>query len=293
MSFSVFTDSSSNITPDLANQYDISIVPLTYEIDGELHSAYETDFDGHSFYDRLRHRSSVKTSMVNEEAFLRAFEPVVSAGNDIIYLAMSSGISGTVQAARLAAEELAQRYRDRRVIVRDTLAASFGEGLFALEVSRMRQLGQSLEQATHWVDDHVMRMNQIFTVDDLIHLRRGGRISGISALIGTLANVKPILYGDREGRIALREKLIGRKSSLKVIAKRFSEQVENAEEQMIAIAHGDCEEDANYLVSLIRQRFPKQRVLVRCYEPGTGAHVGPGAVALFFFGKERRATYAR
>ncbi|MBE5808887.1 MAG: DegV family protein [Clostridiales bacterium] len=288
MDYSIVTDSSSNLTPDLAEQYSIEVVPLTLEIDGEEHAAYGEEFDGHAFYDRMRAHAGVRTSMVNEYGFLQAFEPIVAGGRDMIYIAMSSGISGTVQAAQHAAAALMEKYRGRRILVRDTLAASFGEGMFALEASRMRALGRSLDQVGQWVDDHVQRMNQLFTVDDLNYLRRGGRISRISAVIGTLGNIKPILFGDTQGRISLRERIIGRKASLKAIARRYFDQVQGNEGQPIAIAHGDCEEDANYLIDLIHKRFPKLQVLLRCYEPGTGAHVGPGAVALFFFGQPRR-----
>ena len=288
MSFSVFTDSSSNLTPDLAQQYNIEVIPLTYEVDGVVHAAYGESFDGHAFYDRLRAHAGVKTSMINEYSFHKAFEPIVARGEDLIYVAMSSGISGTVDAAKRAAQTLMEEYQGRKVLVRDTLAASFGEGMFALQASKMRAVGKSIEQVGQWIDDHVQHMNQLFTVDDLNHLRRGGRISRISALIGTLGNIKPILYGDTQGRIAMRERIIGRKSSLKAIARRYFDQVQGSEGEPIAIAHGDCEEDANYLIELIRKRFPKQEVLLRCYEPGTGSHVGPGAVALFFFGQPRK-----
>ena len=289
MGYTIFSDSSSNITPDLAREWNVRLIPLAYEIEGETHMACGEPFDGHAFYDRLRAKVSVKTSMINQQAFEDAFEPVLREGGDLLYIGMSSGISGTVNAAELAAQSLRERYPERRILVRDTLAASFGEGLFVRQAARMRDLGKDIESAARWVTDHVQSMNQLFTVDDLFHLQRGGRISRIAALMGTLVKIKPILYGDTHGRIAMCERKIGRKSSLKAIAERYAASVEHAEDQLIAIAHGDCEEDANLLVSMIRERFPRQQVLMRCYEPGTGSHVGPGAIALFFFGKPRMA----
>lgn len=288
MSFVLFSDSSSNITPDLAAQWDVRMITLHYELSGVEHPAYDEGFDGHAFYDALRHREPVRTSMINSAEFSAAFEPVLAEGQDLIYIAMSSGISGTAHAAEMAAKELREKYPGRRIYVKDTLAASFGEGLFAWQVSRMRADGKTIDEVAQWVDEHVQRMNQVFTVDDLMYLRHGGRISGITALVGTLANIKPILWGDIEGHIAMTDRMIGRKKSLKAVAERYAKRVVDPENQVIAIAHGDCEDDAQYLIKLIRDKFPKQEVLLRCYEPGTGAHVGPGAIALFFFGKERK-----
>ena len=290
MSFVLFSDSSSNITPDLAREWNVEMISLYYTLGGEEHPAYDEHFDGRAFYNALRRRDPVGTSMINASGFTQAFEPVLAGGQDLIYIAMSSGISGTVHAARTAAEELMQKYPGRKALVKDTLGASFGEGLFAKKVSEMRAAGHSIEEASAWVDNHVQRMNQIFTVDDLMYLRHGGRISGGTALIGTLANVKPLLWGSPEGKIVVTDRMIGRKKSLKAMAERYAKRVVNPEGQVIAIAHGDCEEDANYLVRLIREKFPGQEILIRCYEPGTGAHVGPGAVALFFFGKERKES---
>lgn len=288
MSFVLFSDSSSNITPDLAAAWDVRMLPLYYTIHDEEHPAYGENFDGHAFYNALRDRVPVRTSMINSAQFAQAFEPVLAEGQDLIYIAMSSGISGTVHAAQTAADDLMRKYPGRKALVKDTLAASFGEGLFAKKVSEMRAEGRSIDEASAWVDEHVQSMNQVFTVDDLMYLRYGGRISGISALIGTLANIKPILWGDTEGRIAMTDRMIGRKKSLKAVAERYARRVVDPEGQTIAIAHGDCEADAQYLIKLIREKSPNQEILLRCYEPGTGAHVGPGAVALFFFGKERK-----
>lgn len=286
MSFVLFTDSSSNITPDLAKAWDVRILSLHYALDGEEHPAYDEAFDGHVFYNALRSRTPIRTSMINSAQFLTAFEPVLEGGQDILYIGMSSGISGTVGAAQTAADELMRKYPERRIWVKDTLAASFGEGLFVKKAHEMRQEGRSLKEICDWIDAHVQSMNQVFTVDDLMYLRHGGRISGITALIGTLANIKPILWGDIEGRIAMTDRMIGRKKSLRAVAERYAERT-TSQDETIAIAHGDCEADAQYLAKLIRDKIPGQDILIRCYEPGTGAHVGPGAVALFFFGKER------
>ena len=285
-SFAIFTDSSSNITPDLAHQAGIEVIPLMcLTKEGEM-PCYSDDaeFNGHSFYEELRETGPVKTSMVNMSQFLRAFEPIVKAGQDILFFAMSSGIRGTCAAAKEAAAELMKEYPGRVIRVVDTLAASFGEGIFALKAAVMRKARASLDAVTKWAEDNKRRMCQYFTVDDLMFLHKGGRISSLTARIGSLANIKPLLTGDSEGKIVSCGKVIGRKKSLQALADLFDQHAPASEEgEIVAIAHGDCEADANYLAGLLKKKRSVKDVLIRCYEPGTGSHVGPGAMALFFF----------
>ena len=283
--FAIFTDSSSNITPDLAHEANIGVIPLTCMTKEADMPCYDdtVQFDGHSFYEALRKTGPVKTSMVNISQFKQAFEPVVKAGQDILYVAMSSGISGTCAAAMQAAAELMRSYPGRVIRVVDTLAASFGEGIFALKASLMRKAQSSLDAATEWAEKNKRRMCQFFTVDDLMFLHKGGRISSLTARIGSIANIKPLLMGDSEGKIVSCGKVIGRKKSLQALADLFDRHAAPENGDMVAIAHSDCESDAQYLAGLLRKKRNIQDVLIRCYEPGTGSHVGPGAVALFFF----------
>ena len=284
-SFEIMTDSSSNITPDLAHEAQIDIIPLTcMTAQGEMPCYDENKaFDGHAFYNALRQSGPIKTSMVNMAQFMHAFEPVVKAGKDILYVAMSSGISGTCAAARQAAGELMKEYPGRIIRVVDTLAASFGEGIFALKASVQRSARLSLDAATEWAENNKRRMCQFFTVDDLMFLHKGGRISSLTARIGSLANIKPLLMGDSEGKIVSCGKVIGRKKSLLALADLFDKHAEADSDEIVAIAHGDCEEDAQFLAAQLKRKRNIKDVLIRCYEPGTGSHVGPGAVALFFF----------
>lgn len=282
----IFTDSSSNITPDLAHEAGIEVIPLTcLTKEGEMPCyADDMDFNGHSFYDELRETGPVKTSMVNMGQFRQAFEPIVKAGQDILFFAMSSGISGTCAAAREAAAELMKEYPGRVIRVVDTLAASFGEGIFALKAAVMRKARASLDAVAKWAEDNKRRMCQYFTVDDLMFLHKGGRISSLTARIGSLASIKPLLTGDSEGKIVSCGKVIGRKKSLQALADLFDQRAAaSAEGEIVAIAHGDCEADAEYLAGLLKKKRSVKDVLIRCYEPGTGSHVGPGAMALFFF----------
>lgn len=286
MDYEIMTDSSANLTPDLAREARIEVIPLhCVTREGEM-ACYDdqVSFDGHAFYNELRQTGPIKTSMINMDQFLRVFEPVVKAGKDILYIAMSSGISGTCAAGLQAAAELMKKYPGRVIRVVDTLAASFGEGIFALKASLMRKAKESLEAAGDWAEKNKRRMCQFFTVDDLMFLHKGGRISSLTAKIGSLANIKPLLMGDSEGRIVNCGKVIGRKKSLIALAELFEKNAPESPEpdEVVAIAHGDCEEDAQYLADQLKRRRGVKDVLIRCYEPGTGAHVGPGAVALFF-----------
>ena len=284
--FAIMTDSSANLTPDLAQEAEIQVIPLhCMTKDGGVMPCYDekTPFDGHAFYDALRQSGPIKTSMINMAQFTQAFEPVIRAGRDILYVAMSSGISGTCAAAMQAAAELMRSYPGRVIRVVDTLAASFGEGIFALKASLMRKAQSSLDAATEWAEKNKRRMCQFFTVDDLMFLHKGGRISSLTARIGSIANIKPLLMGDSEGKIVSCGKVIGRKKSLQALADLFDRHAAPENGDMVAIAHSDCESDAQYLAGLLRKKRGIQDVLIRCYEPGTGSHVGPGAVALFFF----------
>ena len=283
--FEIMTDSSANLTPDLVEEAQIDVIPLTCLTDAGEMPAYDdkTVFDGHAFYDKLRQTGPIKTSMINCAQFTQAFEPVIRAGKNILYVAMSSGISGTCGAAIQAAAELMKKYPGRVIRVVDTLAASFGEGIFALKASMLRAAQVSLDSTFEWAEINKRRMCQFFTVDDLMFLHKGGRISTLTARIGTLANIKPLLMGNSEGKIVSCGKVIGRKKSLMALADLFDKHAEENGEDIVAIAHGDCEKDALFLADLLRKKRPLKDVLIRCYEPGTGSHVGPGAVALFFF----------
>ena len=284
--YAILTDSSANLTPDLAQEAGIHVIPLhCITADGQEMPCYDESaaFDGHAFYESLRQSGPIKTSMVNAAQFIQAFEPILRAGRDVLYFAMSSGISGTCASALQAAKELMHSYPGRIIRVVDTLAASFGEGIFALKASLMRKARANLNAACEWAEQNKRRMCQFFTVDDLMFLHKGGRLSGLTARIGSLANIKPLLMGDSEGRIVSCGKVIGRRKSLQALADLYDRHAGQDGGGIVAIAHGDCEEDAHFLASLLRKKRAIQDVLIRCYEPGTGSHVGPGAVALFFF----------
>ena len=290
MAFAIFTDSSANLMKETLSALNIRVVSLTYSVNGEEHLCYdpETQFDGNAFYAALRDPAfHVRTSLINTERFKEVFEPELSLGNDIIYLAMSSRISGTYQAAVVAAEELKAIYPNNRVLALDTRAASLGEGLMVCRASLMREDGKTIDEIAAWVEQARQAVQQHFLVDDLQYLSRGGRISGASALVGTMLQIKPIMKSD-DGKIVLGCKVPGRKKALRTLADIFARTVTDPASQTIGIAHSGCLDDALFLRDLIAAQHGIEDFMIVGYEPGTGAHVGPGTVALFFYGKDEK-----
>ncbi len=284
MNYAIITDSSSNLPTQFLDQHGIPVIPLAYYIDNVEHTCTDLSaFDGEAFYGKLRERPEVRTSLVNVQAFVTVFERFLKAGRDILYIAMSSGISGTYQSGALAAEQLREQYPERKIIAFDTLAASLGEGLFVVTAAEMREAGASIEEVAAKLMEMRPKMRQIFTVDDLMYLRHGGRLSGVSAVFGTVLNIKPLLTANAEGKIVILDKIRGRKRALKALADIFAEKARTMGAVVAAIAHAGCPEDAGYLAGLLKGVRSIKEMLIECYEPVTGSHVGPGAVALFFW----------
>jgi len=289
MSFTVFTDGCSNLPGRLLTELDIRVLPCSYVLDGEP-GTYEGDidaFDTHGYYDKLRSGSEMKTSLLNTHLFLTHFRPELEQGRDVIYVGMSSGISGTIQAARIAAEELSDEFPERTVRVVDSLGAGFGPGLLSCRASELRSEGKTAAEAADILDKAVPHLLQYFTVDDLNFLKRTGRVSGATAAIGTVLNIKPLLWGDPTGHIVALKKCRGRKKAIEEIAELYRSRAIHPENQRIAISHGDCPEEAEILANRIRAICEPKELIVCPHEPITGAHVGPGMLALFFFGETR------
>jgi len=283
MSFAVVTDTSANLLNRHVFDRNIGVVPFSYHIQGESFTCLDTDaFDGDAFYDSIRSGVEVSTSQVPPQRFADHFEPLLQAGKDVLFISMSSGISGSCNSARIAAQQLMEEYPERKVVVVDTLGASLGEGLVALKAADCRDAGMSLEETLPVLERMVQHMCQVFTVDDLMHLRRGGRLSNFSAVVGTVLQIKPLLIGNPDGQIVAIAKLRGRKRSIEELAARYDRLVEDHENAVIGIAQAGCRKDAEYLVSLLNRNKPPKEIILVEYEPVTGSHVGPGALALFF-----------
>lgn len=281
----LFTDTSANLPVEIIDEYGIEVVPFSYTIDG-VEYIPEREFDGKAFYAAMRAGSEVKTSMVNAGTFIERFKAALDAGKDVLYIGMSGGISGTANAALMAKQELDEEYPDRKIVVIDTLAASLGEGLFVIKAAEQLKDGVALDAIEEAIRAQVPSMCQSFTVDDLKYLKNTGRVSGAAAIIGNVLSIHPILIGDYEGKIVVKAKVRGMKRTLDALAERYAE-LALSKTETIGIAHADNEEGKAYLVQRLRDKGLTGKCLSVCYEPVTGSHVGPGTVALFFFGTDR------
>ncbi len=281
--YAIITDTSANLPSKMLREKHIGVLPFSYYVDDEEMQCLDTEhFDGHAYYQSIREGKEVTTSQIPPSRYEETFVPYLQAEKDIIFVSMSSGISGSCNSARLAAQELLERFPKRKIEVVDTLGASLGEGIVALAAAERRDQGLSFEENVSSLRAMSTRMCQVFTVDDLMHLRRMGRLSGITARVGSVLNIKPILKGNEEGKIVAFSAARGRKRSIEALARIYNKFVQLPEIQTVGIAHADCPDDAAYLESLLRLENPPKEILTVMYEPVTGAHVGPETLALFF-----------
>lgn len=287
----IITDSTTDLPPELIARLGITVLPLGF-VFGE-NEVYKNYPDGremgfHEFYERVRGGALPKTNQINSTEYIEAAEPFLQAGKDVLILAFSSALSGTYQSSRIAVDELKEKYPDRTIITLDTLSASMGEGLLVYHAVQKQREGLSIDQLAQWVTDNRLRLCHWFTVDDLIHLKRGGRVSSAAALVGTILGIKPVMHVDNEGRLIPMEKVRGRRQSIEALAHHLFESIDKAEgPQTIFISHGDCEKDAQYLADYIRKNIEVKEFQIHFVGPVVGAHSGPGTLALFFLGTAR------
>lgn len=283
----LFTDTSANLPVSIIREYGVEVVPFSYTVNGkEVPYSAETDFNGKAFYEAMRAGAEVKTSMINVSDFMAAFEQWIAKGDAVIYVGMSGGISGTANSAKLAAEELLEKYPAAKIAAIDTYAASLGEGFLVIETAKMIERGDPFLKIVKKIELLRKNMCQFFTVDDLAYLRKGGRISGAAAVVGTVLNIKPILRGDENGKIVLCGKIRGFNKSMEVLANKYDELVFDKTAD-VGIAHADNPEGAQRLENILRAKGFSGELLKVVYEPVTGSHVGPGTIALFFMGEHK------
>lgn len=283
----LFTDTSANLPVSITKEYGIEVVPFSYTVNGkEVPYSAETDFNGKAFYEAMRAGAEVKTSMINVSDFMAAFEQWIAKGDAVIYVGMSGGISGTAHSAKLAAEELLEKYPAAKIAAIDTYAASLGEGFLVIETAKMIERGDPFLKIVKKIELLRKNMCQFFTVDDLAYLRKGGRISGAAAVVGTVLNIKPILRGDENGKIVLCGKIRGFNKSMEALANKYDELVFDKTAD-VGIAHADNPEGAQRLENILRTKGFSGELLKVVYEPVTGSHVGPGTIALFFMGEHK------
>lgn len=289
MSFVVFTDGCSNLPGSILTRKQIRTLPFTYTINGEqiVYNGDIESFDARAHYDLLRSGELIQTSLANTQQFIDHFRPVLESGSDVIYIGMSSGISGTYQASSIAAAELMEEFPQRRVRTVDSLGAGFGPGLLTILAADLRNEGKTVDETADILEHKRMDLCEFFTVDDLMFLRRTGRLSTTGALVGTMLGIKPILRGDEEGHIVVCQKCRGRKKAVDTLAQLYETRVVDAANQTVAISHGDCLEEAQALADKICAIAQPKELIFCAHEPVTGSHVGPGMLAVFFFGEGR------
>lgn len=290
MNFEIVTDSSSNLTEEMIEEYGLHILPLTFMIDNEEYHSYlkgaHTDLA--QFYTMMREGKVITTSLPHIQESEELLESILKEGRDILYIGFSSGLSGTFEAIDLLLRELATRYPERTIRSVDTLAASGGEGLLVWHAAQRAMHGKSIDEVYEWLESSKLNLAHWFTVDDLMFLFRGGRVSKTSAWAGTVLNIKPVMHVDNEGHLIPLEKVRGRKRSLNALVDHMEKTaLQPVNEQMVFITHGDCIEDAEYLADQVRNRLGVENIVINYVDPVIGAHSGPGTMALFFLASGR------
>lgn len=283
----IYTDSACDIVPATLKAWNVPYVSLTFRIGGDETEYTERDIPSSEFYDRMRAGSVAKTSAVNSETFRAAFEAELAAGRDVLYIGFSSGLSATYNSARMAAEQLAQDYPERRVITIDSLCASAGFGLLVALAVRKRDEGATLNELADYVRAAVPGICHWFTVDDLVYLKRGGRVSPTVAFVGNLLGIKPVLHVDDEGHLISMSKARGRRAAITALAQKYGELLADPACNEAFISHGDCLQDAELLKTILERDYSANVTLITPVGTVIGAHSGPGTLALFFIGKER------
>ena len=287
--FAIITDSGADLPQYLAEELNVSVLPLHFTIQGKEYADLpdRRDMEPSALYDLLRQGEMGKTSALNANDYTEIITPMLEAGQDVLVLAFSSGLSTTYQSSVIAVEELREKYPDRKIYTVDTLAASLGQGLLVWYAAKMREEGKSIEEVRDWVEDNKLNLAHWFTVDDLNHLKRGGRVSAATALVGTMLSIKPVLHVDNEGHLINMSKARGRAASLKALVDKMEATAIDPANQTIFISHGDSEADAKKVADMVKERFGVEVKVIDYVGPVIGCHSGPGTIALFFLGSER------
>lgn len=286
--FVIITDTTADLPKDYLEKNDIGLLALSFQMEGKEYSGDEP-IDIKDFYDKMRYGSMPTTAQVNPERAKIKFEEYLKQGCDVLYIAFSSGLSGTYNNTRISAMELNEKYKENKVVVIDSLSASLGEGLLVNKAVELKRVGKSIDEIARWIEENKLNVCHYFTVDDLNHLYRGGRVSKVTAILGTVIGVKPILYVDNEGKLIPIAKVRGRKKSLTSLVDNMEKLIGSYKSQndIVFISHGDAKEDAEAVADKIKERLGIESFLISPIGPTIGAHSGPGTIALFFMGENR------
>lgn len=284
----IMTDNMADLPEEYIQEHGLEVLSLSYILDGETYDR-QHPLEVREFYNRMRNGSMPTTSQINPEQTKEAFTTCLKEGKDVLYIAFSSGLSGTYNSGRVAAEEIQEEgcFPERKLLVLDSLSASLGEGLLVHKAVQMKEAGKTIDEVADWIQENKLHLCHNFTVDDLFHLHRGGRVSKATAVLGTMINIKPILHVDNEGHLIAIGKVRGRKKSLTALVDRMGEQIRGFDNPEVFISHGDCLEDAEYVKKLVQERFGVEKFIINYVGPTIGAHSGPGTMALFFMGNPR------
>ena len=295
--FDIYCDSGANIPYEIVTERNINVIPYSFTVNGEEKSCYGQGENFHEeakeFYAMVRDGADIKTSLISMQKTIDAVTPSLESGKDVLITYISAGISGSYNQGKEAAKELSKRFPERKIRVIDSVNASMGEGLLVIKACDLRDIGESVDTCAEWLENNKYNLNSYLTVGDLKYLKKSGRISATLAIAGTLLNIKPILKANGEdvAQIVFHSKERGRKRALMALAENFTENVVDPENQTISICHTDCEEDALALAEMVKERGAKD-IIIEYYDLCTGSHIGPGTVALFFYGKDRKTGVA-
>lgn len=283
----IFTDSGCDIRPALLKEWGVRYRCLNFRFEGSEQEYSNEDISAADFYEKMKNGARAKTAALNAEEFFAEFEAILQEGKDVLYLGFSSGLSTIFNSARLAAERVKESYPDGKVIVVDTLAASAGQGLLVYLTAEEKKKGATIEEAAEFAKSMIPRLGIWFTVDDLVYLKRGGRVSPTAAFFGNLLGIKPILYMDNEGHLIPVSKVRGRKTAIATLADKYGELAATKESGTVFLCHGACEEDAQALAAMLKERYGVDVQVIAEIGPVIGSHSGPGTLAVFFVANAR------
>ena len=285
--FVIYTDSGCDISPSILEGWGVYACDLTFRFSDEDREYSNSEMEVKAFYDRMRAGGVAKTAAVNAERFRQAFAEQLAAGNDLLYIGFSSGLSTTFNSARIAAEQLKEEYPEARVEVIDSLCASAGQGMVVYLAVQKKKSGATLEETAAYCREILPSLCHWFTVDDLVYLKRGGRVSATSAFVGNLLGIKPVLHVDDAGHLVPVTKVRGRRTALATMAEKYAATALDPKDGLVFISHADCIADAEALASMLKEKSGATVEIITNVGTVIGAHSGPGTLALFFLGKER------
>jgi DegV family protein with EDD domain len=281
--FVIITDSTTDLPKSYYKEKNVPVVSLSYMMDGVTYEDMN-GLSGKELFEKIREGAMPTTSQINPEQAREALEPFAKEGKDIIYIAFTSGLSGSYNSVRMAAEELSEEYPDRKIVAIDSLCASMGEGLLLYKAVELKEQGKSFEEIVDWVENNKLNICHDVTIDDLHHLHRGGRVSKTSAVVGSIIKIKPMIHVNEEGKLIVIGKERGRKKAMLSLVERMEQKQGDFKNDVVMIVHGDVEEDAEFLKKEIESRFGITNIITNCIGSVIGSHTGPGVIAIFYMG---------